>query len=188
MKTLLQKLPDDIFTLKTAYQLGISRYYISKLLKNGKILKLDSGVFQKASQKPHNHQETSFKIATAKLKEQSAICLWSALSYYNLTEEVPCEIWCILPYPYDSQSVKALRLTHPQWEVGIIHRQGFSITNIERTIVDAFTHTRHIPIKEAYDAMKEALKTKKTNASKILKMAKKLQAEKKILPFLEIYL
>jgi predicted transcriptional regulator of viral defense system len=190
IENLLQKLPKDVFTLQDANMAGVSKYYLSKMIERERINELRRGVYQRneANRDDENIQETAFKVATAKLKEKSAICLWSALSYYNITEQVPSTIWAIVPYPYDSKYVKPLRLKDPRWEIGIVEHNGFSITSIERTLIECFLNPKYVAVSESFASLKEALKDKKTSMKKLLTTAEQLGVKEKIYPFIEIAL
>lgn len=190
MENLLQKLPKDVFTLQEANLAGVSRYYLVKMIKEEQINELRRGVYQRngANRDNENIQETAFKVATAKLKEKSAICLWSALSYYDITEQVPSLIWTIVPYPYDSKYVKPLRLKDPQWDIGIVEHDGFSITSIERTLIECFLNPKYVSVSESFASLKEALKHKKTSMKKLLATAEQLGVKEKVYPFIEIAL
>jgi predicted transcriptional regulator of viral defense system len=190
MENLLQKLPKDVFTLREANLLGVSRYYLMKMIEEERINELRRGVYQRneANRDNEDVQETSFKVATAKLKEKSAICLWSALSYYDITEQVPSVIWAIVPYPYDSKYVRPVRLKDPLWDIGIIQHDGFAITSIERTLIECFLNPRYVAVSEAFASLKSALKDKKTSMKKLLVTAESLGVKERIYPFIEIAL
>lgn len=190
IENLLQKLPKDVFTLQDASMAGVSRYYLSKMIDEERINELRRGVYQRndTNRDNENTQETAFKVATAKLKERSAICLWSALSYYNITEQVPSLIWAIVPYPYDSKYVKPIRVKEPRWDIGIVKHDGFSITSIERTLIECFLSPKYVAVSESFASLKEALKDKKTSMKKLLATSDDLGVTDKIYPFIEIAL
>jgi predicted transcriptional regulator of viral defense system len=190
IENLLQKLPNDVFTLQEASIAGVSRYYLSKMIEEERINELRRGVYQRneANRDNEDIQETAFKVATAKLKEKSAICLWSALSYYDITEQIPSLIWAIVPYPYDSKYVRPIRLKNPQWDLGIIKHDGFSITSIERTLIECLLNPKYVAVSEAFASLKVALKDKKTTMKKLLATAEQLGVKEKIYPFIEIAL
>ncbi len=189
LERLLQVLPTGVFTLKDAQKVGVSRYYLVKLIDENLLDEIKKGVFQRPREE--DPQVTSFKAATATLTEKSAICLWSALSYYGLTDEVPGDVWCLVTYPYGNRSVKTIRLKDPRWDVGVVAKDGFSITSIERTIVDCFIHQKYIPKKDAVNSLQLCVNKDfkgHTSVKKLLRIAGKLNAKNKILPFLEAFL
>lgn len=190
IENLLRKLPKDVFTLQEANMAGVTRYYLSKMIEEERINELRRGVYQRNEANRNNEdiQETSFKVATAKLRERSAICLWSALSYYDVTEQVPSLIWAIVPYPYDSKYVRPIRLKDPQWNEGIIEHDGFAITSLERTLIECFLNPKYVAVSEAFASLKSALKDKKTSTKKMLAIAETLGVKERIYPFIEIAL
>lgn len=190
LEKLLDELPSEIFTLKDASRAGVSRYYISKLVEAEKVVELKKGVFQNSRKKVSDEdvQETAFKAASMQLKEKGVVCLWSALSYYDITEQIPSKLWFMVPYPYGVKFVKSIRVKNINLEVGVDKRDGFLITNIERTIIECFLNPKYVSVSEAFSSLKLALKEKKTNTQKIMKMAKLLKVENKIYPYIEIAL
>ncbi len=187
LESLLQKIKADTFSVGDASKVGLTRYYLRRLIEEELILELQRGIYKKVDGgELDDIQVLSFEVATIKLKERSAICLWSALSYYGLTDEVPSKVWCLVPYPYSIPSVRSIRSKNPKWDIGIDSHKSFSITSIERTIVDCFLKPRYVPVSESFSALKVAIKDKKTSLKKVLDMANNLGAKEKILPFLEI--
>lgn len=189
--SLLKELPNkDIFTLKDAYKAGISRYYLSKLIDAELILQVKKGVFQnhRLRSTEEDAQEVSFRATTAKLKERSIICLWSALSYYDITEQIPSNIWLWVPYPYGATFVKTIRVKNLDFSIGVEEHDGFSVTSIERTLIECFLHPKYVAVSESFAALKESLKDKKTSMKKILAVAKQMRVEERIYPFIEIAL
>ena len=132
--------------------------------------------------------EGDFYKATLLYGRPSAICLSSALQYYGLSEKLTGKIQILIPYEANipqSKSMKPIRSRNPEWSIGIIKKGKFAITSIERTIIDLFRYPRHFAISEAISVLKKALKEKKTTKNDIYNMAKKLDALKKLLPYLE---
>lgn len=186
-----KKLPNrQIFTSKDASRAGVSRYYLSKLIAAEKIIELQKGVFQNNSCRPDEEdlQETTFRAATARLKERGVICLLSALSYYDITELIPSNIWLWVPYPYRVSSLKTIRVKDPDFSVGVEQHDGFSITTIERTIIECFLYPKYVPVSESFACLKSALKDKKTTMKKLLATAEQMRVTRKIYPFIEIAL
>ncbi len=133
------------------------------------------------------NEENQFKVATLIVGEPSAICLLSALSVYDLTDEIPRQTWVTVPQSKRTRekSLKILRQVDPQWDIGIHKRNGYAITSIERTIVEAFFYKRMLGSNVAVHALREAVRKKLTTPSKVLDMAKKLGVVHSLLPYLE---
>lgn len=178
-------LPRGSFKLKSVVNKGITFYELSKLVEVGLVEKLGRGIYQKKSS---NKEDVSFdtkvfkKISTA-VGEPNCICLWSALSFYDLTEEfIDEQVWLYVPYSKTSRrkQAKLVRQSNPNWEIGIIQKEGFKITSIERTLIECLKDKRHVPLKDALGFCKEALQLKKTTWAKLVKMAKELEVYSKV--------
>ncbi len=158
----------------------------SQKLQQGEVIRLKRGVYVKPDEL--EGIEGDFYKATLLCGKPSAICLGSALQYYGLSERLTGKIQIIAPYettPPRSKSVMMIRSRSPHWRIGIKKLGRFSITTVERTLVDMFRFPRHFPISDAIAIMKNALKEKRTSKNDIYNMAKKLDVLKKILPYLE---
>ncbi len=187
MEKLLNKLPNIPFTTQAAKRKKVSLYYLQKLVDLGHLQKLRKGVYQKA--KTDWGQEDSFREIVTTIGKNSCICLWSALSFYDLTEEVPSKIWIYVPYgKYSNLShIKVVRKRRPNFTTGVIRQEGFKITSIERTVVEALSDVRHISKKEGVAVLKRALEEKKIKVASLIKISKKLKLFSKIVDYLEIY-
>jgi predicted transcriptional regulator of viral defense system len=159
---------------------------LAKRVVAGELTRVGKGVY--VDPKKLEGLEGDFYRATLLCGRQSAICLLSALKYYDLSEQIFGGTWIFLPdsaYLPRKKVLRPVRTRRPHWKIGIIKKNQYKITNIERTLVDAFRYHRLVGIPTAVDALKAGLKDKKTTKSKIYEMAKKLGAAKKILPYLE---
>lgn len=185
MKAIPKTLTNRPFTAKEAKSLGLSAYYLNRYVSDGSIEQVSRGVYRLASL--DLSEEDLFKIATAKVGRPSAICLISALSLYHLTDAIPKKTWISVSHEKRSsdRSLKVLRLRNPNWKIGIELHDGYSVTSMERTIVECFMYRRIVSTTIAINALKVALKTKKTTLGKVTDMAKKLNYLSYIVPYIE---
>ena len=84
-----------------------------------------------------------------------------------------------------SKNIRLYRTRDPRWKIGITAQDGYSITNIERTLVDALTSKAVLPVRIGLDALKRAVSEKLTSISKIIEMSKSLGVRHRILPYVE---
>jgi predicted transcriptional regulator of viral defense system len=133
------------------------------------------------------NEVNQFKVATLVVGQPSAICLISALSVYGLTDVIPRKTWITVPAAKRTQisSLKVLRQSDPQWNIGIEEKDGYMITSIERTLVESFCYKNLIGSTVPIEALREAVRKKLTTPSKVLDMAKKMEVVHRILPYLE---
>ena len=83
---------------KEALKEVLSYYELNQLVKEGLLIKLDRGFFDKATTNQVSGDNEHYAVVLAKLGHPSALCLWSALVFHDLTEEAPSEIWVYVPY------------------------------------------------------------------------------------------
>lgn len=175
------------FTVSDTKAIGISRYQLEKMLTHGTIERLGRGVFRASA--GDITEDEWFKVATLWVGEPSAICLLSALSYYNLTDEIPKQTWIMVPHSKLSrhQNLYLLRIRSPRWDVGIDKHEGFWITSIPRTIADAFAHPQIIGNQVAVNSLQRALNENLTSIGAIYEMAIELHIGHRILPYVELF-
>ena len=185
LKATLKRLPKQPFTYKDAIANGITRHTLRQLLNDGYIERVERGLYQ-TSVSDFSDQEM-FVRAIKKINPPSAIALLSALSYYELTDIIPKKVWIMVPYTKRSviKNIRLYRSKNPLWDIGITKIDGFTITTLDRTIVDSLTHPTVIPTRVGLDALKTALNRKKTTLSKIIDMSNLLKVKHKILPYIE---
>ena len=154
---------------------------MQELTREGLITKEGRGIFL-ISDKSGDFETCQYAILLAQLGTPSVICLWTALAFYELTEEVPSEIWAYVPYEKTTRlkSVKIVRKRNPFWEVGINTIENVRITNIERTLVDTMTDRKHFTKGQSFKMILNAIRDKKTTLMKIINMAKKLKVDKRL--------
>jgi hypothetical protein len=110
--------------------------------------------------------------------------------FYDLTDEIDKETWLWVPIAkrVRNKSIHPVRKAHPQWRTGIDKHEGYWITSIERTLVEALIYPRYIGSLAAHGAIKRAINKKQTDISKIIVMATKLNFFHRIKKVLETYI
>ncbi len=186
----LIELPKELshlpFSFKMANEYGIKKNVLARLIRENKVEKIYRGIY--ASTKLERDQEFEFICASLSFSEKSVICLLSALTYYELTDLIGRKIWVMVPDHIRTTRgwLKIIRTRNLDTKTGLIQMNGFKIATIERTLVDAFIYKKMIGLKNASNAYKLAIQSKKTTALKVLQMAKMLGVDKKIKNYLEI--
>lgn len=172
------------FTLEQAKAIGISHQELSRLVKEEKIHRMERGIY--LHPKAKTPREIDFQIACTKFGQNSVIGGLTALSYYNLTNQVPHQTW-ILVSPEQRTSNKGYRLirTKTPLNVGVIQGDGFRIVSIERAIVEGFKLASKIGERTAIKAARIAIQQKQTTIKKIGVMAKELGLEAYLTKYFE---
>ncbi len=185
LKLLQSHFKDMPFSPKDINGLGITQAQVIQLLHNESIHRLSRGVYVLSG--ADLSDEAQFRAATMRINGPSAICLVSALAFYGITDHIPKKVWLLVPEDKHSahKDLRLLRSRNPKWKVGIDSHNGYKITNIERSIVDALTTKRVLGFSIGVGALKSALQNKKTSLDKIIKMATQLGVDHRVMSYIE---
>jgi len=157
-----------------------------KLIDTEKLVKVKNGVYVRPNELVGI--EGDFYFATLIYGKKSAICFSSALKYYGLSAKLTGKIQILISYGASApqrKSIQIIRSRKPRFQIGIKRENKFSITTLERTLVELFHSPKYFSPAEAIYALKEAIEKKLTDKKSVYMMAKKLHCEEKILPYLE---
>lgn len=187
-KKSLKTVKKNIFSRQELEEYGFYPYSIQKSLREGRLVKVSWGIYKMTEPEAEITHEERFREATAIVGLKSAICLLSALEYYNLTDQITDSVWIMVPDHKRSQSQKVtlFRTRNPYWSIGVKKRKGYKITSLERTLVDSLAHPQKIAKLESIEALKRALSKKLTTLTKVYKMAKTLGFEERLRPVFEV--
>lgn len=184
-KKMLKSLKGSLFSRKDMSKLGFTGNDIQELLKSGQIVRLTHGIYN--IPELDLSEVELFRASTMRIKGKSAVCLLSALSFYDLTDLIPKKVWLLVDEKKRTihHDIRLFRSRNPYWKIGIIQDQGFAITSLERTLVDCLTLRRILGTNTAISAIKLAVSRKQTTLSKVIDMAVLLQVEHRIYPYIE---
>lgn len=177
-----------VFTYTQAISHGLSQYGIEQLVKQECLERMGRGLYQVPTGSYGN--EDIYRQATVIAGFPCAISLWSALVFYDLTDEIDRETWLWVPLSkrIKNKSIRVVRRANPQWRTGIDKHEGYWMTSIERTLVEALAYPRYIGSLAAHSAIRRAIANKQTDIAKILIMAQKLNFFHRLKNLLETYI
>jgi predicted transcriptional regulator of viral defense system len=167
-----------VFRSGEAVAAGVSWRDLYALRDAGKIIELSRGMFQFADQ---NVQHVDYVAVCARVPD-GTICLNSALTYWDLTDEIPRKVHVAVPagahrptidYPPTQVHVFAAD-TFDLGRQEVVGEAGerFWISDRERTVVDVF-RLRHLAGDDlAYSALREYLRSR----PKLARLAEVAQA------------
>lgn len=170
---------------------GIPRIALTRLVQQGKLQRLDRGLYALPSRHISEHGTLA---EVAKKYPQSVICLISALQVHQLTTQAPFEVWLGIPnkahVPKPSYPpLRIVRLSDTALEQGIEVRQidgiPVRITTIERTLVDCFKFRNKIGLDVALEALAEAWRAKRINMDDLWRHASNFRMSNVMRPYIE---
>ncbi len=184
--SLPKKLTGKAFSLKQALDQGLTKYALQQQLRNGSLTRLTRGVY-KASSDEALDMESQYQAATIQCGLPSCVCLLSALEYYQVTDQISNKIWMLVPNEkrVRSKNLKLIRSRNPQWSLGILKGKTYSITTLERTLIECLLYKSLIGSQVALEAIKKAVLQKKVKLGKLYDMAKKMGVEHRVRSYIE---
>ena len=179
-KKLAALVKSPLFSSSDAKKQGVSSSLLNYYARRGLIDKLQRGIYRGKESSLNVDFKYEDLILSAKSIPAGIVCLVSALSVYDLTDEIPREHWIAIPHQDKApkrSGVKVVRMRNiniGQTEMKI-GNQTIKIFNRERTILDAF---RYLGKEQAVKTLKSALAKKgkeKIYIEKIRKYARVLR-------------
>lgn len=187
-------LPEDqkIFSMQELQSMGFSQYKISKLVSEGKLIKLNKSYYENTA---YHGEESDFYYTDA-YAPKGVICLLSAAVYYQLTTFIPDAVDVAIPR-------KAKVSTIPDWpqmnfhhytddrhELGVTTiregKNGFQIYDMEKTVVDIVFYREKVGIEETREILVTYLRRKDRNLNRLLKYAELMKCGKTMRQYLEV--
>ena len=177
--------------MSEAIDAGINRYKLYSMLEKGEIERLSRGVYRLSNTPAIS--EPDLAIVATRIPN-AVICLISALSFHDLTTQIPHKINIALPTgiktpKLDYPPITTFRFNKESFEAGIVTHQldGFSIRvyNPEKTLVDCFKFRNKIGMDIVLEALKLYRERQTIDVQKLMKYAKICRVSKVISPYLE---
>jgi len=165
-----------LFTAQDAKRKGhVSQPTLSRWVRDGLINRVRRGFYihPEADSSP---EMQDFVVACLKFGPKSAIGGLSALFHYGLIEQVPNQIWVVVPPTRTDRNnlYRCLRTKTPLRH-GIESKDSYRITNPERTLLEAMRFASKIGPRVAIQATRKALQDRLTTETKLGQMADKLK-------------
>jgi predicted transcriptional regulator of viral defense system len=170
---------------------GISRNYLYRMHKEGLLEKSAVGLYT-LPETPVT--ENSSLAEVAKRLPHAVVCLISALSYHEITTQIPHEIWLTIPRGSWRPDVEypPLNLTYvsgPAYSFGIqeqvINGVAVKIYSPAKTVADCFKFRNKIGLDVAIEALREAWRSRKVTMDELVEAAEIDRVSKIMRPYLE---
>jgi len=170
---------------------GISRYSLYNMRDNGVIEQLSRGIYRLVDLPPITNPD----LVTVGLRfPKAVICLVSALSYHQITTQIPHEISVAVARnarmpSLDSPPVHAYKFSDEALNAGIEKHQIDGVTvqiyNPEKTLADCFKYRNKLGMDVVLEALKIYAAQRKSNLGRLLQYSKICRVENVIKPYLE---
>ena len=177
--------------MSEAIEHGITRYMLYSLRDKGIIEQISRGVYRLVELPPVSNPD----LVTVALRYPNAVvCLISALSFHEITTQIPHEVSIAIPRDSHSPSLEyppllVHRFTDQAYQAGIEEHQIDGVTvkvyGPEKTLADCFKFRNKIGMDIVLEALKLYKGRKKFDHRKILEYAKICRVDKIVHPYLE---
>lgn len=170
---------------------GISRNYLYAFCKSGLLQKLSRGLYTLPDAPVTEHINL---IEVAKRFPSTVICLISALSFHDLTTQIPHEIWITVPRgawrpKIDYPPLNLTYVSGDAYSFGIqehiIRGVAVKIYSPAKTVADCFKFRNKVGVDVAMEAMRDVWRSRKATMDELVKAAETCKVSKVMLPRLE---
>ncbi len=155
---------------------GLTRDQLRTLVRRGRVCHVTRGLYRFADAEPT--EDYSLAMACARIPN-SIVCLLSALRVHGIGTQSPPSVWLAIPHKARKPRlaglrVEVVRFTGPAWTHGVnrIEFEGVPahITGPTRTVVDCFRFERLVGTEVALEALRDALRQRKTTIAELDRM------------------
>ena len=151
-----------VFRTEDAERLGVSQPTVSRLSSAGKLTRVAWGIyFHKDSDV--DPATIDYTVATMRFGAQAVIGGLTALFHYVLIEQVPQQVWVMVPHSVHGRSPPPFRLLRTKHDpaVAVIDEGTYRMATAERAVVEAFCYQSKIGLSLAVTAGRTALREDK---------------------------
>jgi predicted transcriptional regulator of viral defense system len=182
---------DGILRTGRAIHAGIHPSTLYQLRDMGKIERISRGVYRLTEMEPLYHPD--FVIVATRIPN-GVICLISALSFHELTTQIPHRVHVALPRGTeepvcDYPPIQTHRFSETAFSTGIeiynLDRVDVRIYSPEKTIADSFKFRNKIGIDTVVEALRMYRERKEFNIDDLMRYARICRVETTIRPYLE---
>lgn len=173
-----------------AVRAGISRTVLSRMHQRGRVVRLARGVYQLAGTRPVD------PIAVLAVTHPSiVVCLLSALSMYQLTTQVPHQVWVAIPNKAaapraDSPPLQIVRMTDASLNAGVVEKSVdgvvVRVTTPARTVADCFKFRNRVGLDVAVEALHTAWESGAVTMDQLWQAAASVRMTNVMRPYVEM--
>lgn len=171
--------------------MGISRNYLYVMRREGLLQRTGVGLY---SLPQAEFDENINLVEVAKRVPNAVIGLISALSFHEITTQIPHEVWIIVPRGawrprFDYPRLHLNYVSGPAYSYGIrehvINGVPVRIYSPAKTIADCFKFRNKIGLDIAIEALREAWRTRKATMDELVEAARVDRVLRVMRPYME---
>jgi predicted transcriptional regulator of viral defense system len=180
-----------ILRTREILELGVHPRTLYELRDSGDLVRMSRGIYCLPESAEMGLQEIA---ATALRAPQGVVCLVSALSFHNITTEIPRAVYLALPRPktaprIDYPPVRIFTFARDAYDAGIeehdVEGVKVKIYDPAKTVVDCFKFRNRIGLDVAIEALRFCTERRSIPPRVFLDYARTCRVERVMMPYLE---
>jgi predicted transcriptional regulator of viral defense system len=181
-----------IIRTRDAINFGIHPRTLYRLRDSGELEQLSRGLYRINEQKPPEYPDL---ITIARRVPKAVICLVSALSFHELTTQIPHAVSIALPKGteqprIDFPPITVYRFSSECYQIGIdthmLDGVSVKIYNPEKTLADCFKFRNKLGMDIVLEALKLYRQRKQMNLHSLMQYATGCRVSSVMKPYLEV--
>ncbi|UVK48420.1 type IV toxin-antitoxin system AbiEi family antitoxin domain-containing protein (plasmid) [Mesorhizobium sp. AR07] len=170
---------------------GVTAATMSRMERDGEVLRLARGLYQLPDAPLDAHHSLA---EAAKRVPKGVVCLVSALTFHQLTDQLPRQVWIAIGQKdwapkADGAAVRLVRFTDRLLTEGVethtVEGVPVKVFSVAKTVADCFRYRNKIGLSVAIEGLQEALRQRKTTPGEIARQAERGAVATVIRPYLE---
>jgi predicted transcriptional regulator of viral defense system len=179
-----------LFRARDAVRLGVTRAELSRMVTRGELARVGRGLY---SAKDHAFEQSSI-VQVSAARPGVVICLISALSFHELTTQIPRQVWIAIgnkaATPHiDAVPIRVVRFSGPSLTEGVeshvIDGVEVLVTGVAKTVVDCFKFRNKIGLDVALEALRDSWAEKRVAMDELWHYARICRVSNVMRPYLE---
>jgi len=173
-------------------RLGLSFAELQRLVAAGRVERVARGLYRQAGAEPDPFETMAMVSAAV---EGSIVCLLSALVLHGIGTQAPHEVWIAIDRKARKPArlparVRIVRFSGPMLTYGVETRTilgvAVRVTSPARTVVDCFRYRNKLGLDVAWEALRDAVRSRRATVSEIVRAAEVCHARTVLKPYLEV--
>ncbi len=170
----------------------IPTVYLSRLVKQGKLLQVGKGLYSLPETLLDENQSL---LEVQHLVPKGVFCLLTALQFHNLTTQNPCQVWLAVDRNATVPRIRSIqnrifRISGEMFNAGIEEHQveggTIRVYSPAKTVADCFKYRNKIGLDVAMEALKDAWRKRLITMDELFRFAKLNRVTNVLLPYVQM--
>lgn len=171
--------------------LGIPRVYLSRLVREGRLERINRGLYQLVGSSLTAHFTL---VQAAKRIPNGVACLLSALSFHSFTTQLPHQVWIAVERGRWKAGQRDLPLRifefsgrsfHEGIETRIVQDVSIKVYSPAKTVADCFKYRNKIGLDVALESLRECQRENRCTSDELWHYAKVCRVSNVMRPYME---